>query len=209
MLASSSAVDARVFCCAPATTTGMIAAKHIRRHRYFIDLFVIISVELVAKFAPVKRAYWRPSARLLFFGPGDHPMRIAHKSLDAGRARMVAGFILLAAAVACTQPTGGPDISLPDGAGTAVPQTATLVAISVALSATTANIGQSATATASGRDQFGKPFAPGVVTWSTVPAELASVNSDGVVTLLSEGTVTVWASKAGITPGSASIVISK
>ena len=111
------------------------------------------------------------------------------------QARLVLGLVVLSAATACTQPTGGPDISLPDGAGTAVPQTAVLVAITVNLSTTASTIGQSATATASGRDQFGRPFAPGVVTWSTVPADLASVNSDGVVTLLGEGTVTVWASR--------------
>ena len=138
-------------------------------------------------------------------------MRLTYKSSNTiSRSVGLPGrLILLSALVACTQPVGAPDTTLPDGAGTAAPQTAMLTTISVSLSADSAHIGQSAKATASGRDQFGKQFAPGVVTWSTVPDGIATVTTDGAVTGIAEGVVTVWASKAGVQPGSASIVISK
>jgi hypothetical protein len=118
---------------------------------------------------------------------------------------------LLSALVACTQPMGAPDFDVPSGGATGVttPQVATLTTLSVVLSKDSAIIGQSVVATAQGRDQFGRPFAPGVVTWTAVPAEIATVTSDGVVTGIAPGVATIQVSKDALPPGSASIIISR
>jgi hypothetical protein len=118
---------------------------------------------------------------------------------------------LLSALVACTQPMGAPDFSPPSGGapGVTTPQVAMLTSLSVVLSKDSAIIGQSVAATAQGRDQFGRPFAPGVVTWTAVPAEIATVTSDGVVTGIAPGVATIQVSKDALPPGSASIIISR
>ena len=116
--------------------------------------------------------------------------------------------VLLVALAACTDVVlVTPGIQFPPG-GTSSP-TAALASISVSLSTNSAQVGQSAKATVSGTDQYGKQFAPGIVTWSTTPDGLATVNSEGLVTAIAEGVATVWAFKAGVPPGSASIVISR
>lgn len=125
------------------------------------------------------------------------------RSIELGR-----HLVLLAALGACTDVVlVKPDIEIPPG-GTSSP-TAMLSSISVSLSANSAQIGQSARATARGTDQYGRPFAPGIVEWSTTPDGLATIDSEGVVTAIAEGVATVWAFKAGVPPGSASLVISR
>jgi uncharacterized protein YjdB len=84
-----------------------------------------------------------------------------------------------------------------------------LTTISVVQSTDSAHVGESAKATALGKDQFGRQFAPGVVTWTAVPADIATVNSDGTVTGIAQGTATIWASKDGVPPGAASITFSR
>jgi hypothetical protein len=118
---------------------------------------------------------------------------------------------LVSALAACTQPMGAPDFSPPSGGapGVTTPQVAMLTSLSVVLSKDSAIIGQSVVATAQGRDQFGRPFAPGVVTWTAVPAEIATVTSDGVVTGIAPGVATIQVSKDALPPGSASIIISR
>ena len=133
-----------------------------------------------------------------------------HKwSVKLGRSIGLSGrVVLLAALAACTDVVlPRPDIEIPPG-GTSSP-VATLASISVSLSASSAQIGQSARATARGTDQYGRPFAPGIVEWSTTPDGLATIDSEGVVTAIAEGVATVWAFKAGVPPGSASLVISR
>jgi hypothetical protein len=122
--------------------------------------------------------------------------------------RLIAGFVVLSAIGACTDvPAIRNGLTGPIGGLT--PPTAYLASISVSLAATSATIGQSTKATVSGVDQYGKQFAPGIVEWSTTPEGLATVSSDGTVTTVAEGVATVWANKAGIPPGSASITISR
>ena len=104
------------------------------------------------------------------------------------------------------------DLEIPSGGGPSTPGTTPvgqLSSINVTLSVSTVKIGQTAKATASGMDQFGRPFAPGVVTWSTNPDGLATVSDDGTVTAIAEGVVTIVASKAGVPPGSGSLTISR
>lgn len=113
------------------------------------------------------------------------------------------------AAMACTDvDLPSSNLSIPSGGATGTP-VGILSSISVALSAPAVKVGQTAKATASGTDQFGRPFAPGVVTWTTVPEGLATVSEDGTVTAIAEGTATVVASKAPVPPGSASLIISR
>jgi hypothetical protein len=122
---------------------------------------------------------------------------------------VVAGIVVLSAMAGCTDVVlPRSDLEIPPGGANGTP-VATLTSISVSLSAGAASVGQTVRATASGRDQFGRNFAPGVVTWTTTPDGLATVGEDGVVTAMAEGTVTVVASKAGIPPGSASLAISR
>lgn len=118
---------------------------------------------------------------------------------------------LLSALVACTQPMGAPDFTPPSGAGTgiATPQPARLSSISVVLSKDSAHVGETVTATAQGKDQYGRQFAPGVVTWTVVPADIATVAADGTVTGTAQGVATIWASQGGVPPGSAAVSFSR
>jgi hypothetical protein len=118
---------------------------------------------------------------------------------------------VLSALAACTQPMGAPDFTPPSGAGTgiATPQPARLSSISVILSKDSARVGESVTATAQGRDQYGRQFAPGVVTWSVVPADIATVSAEGTVTGIAQGVATIWASQGGVPPGSAAVSFSR
>ena len=121
---------------------------------------------------------------------------------------LIAGLLLLSAASACTDvPNVRSGMTGPIGGITS--PVSYLASISVSLSSNSAKVGQSAKATASGTDQYGKQFAPGTVEWSVTPAGIATVAADGTVTTVAEGTATVWANKAGVPPGSASIVISR
>jgi hypothetical protein len=118
---------------------------------------------------------------------------------------------VLCALAACTQPMGAPDFTPPSGAGTgiATPQPARLSSLSVVLSKDSARVGESVTAIAQGKDQYGRQFAPGVVTWTVVPADIATVSADGTVTGIAQGVVTVWASQGGVPPGSAAVSFSR
>jgi hypothetical protein len=123
--------------------------------------------------------------------------------------RLIESSVVLSAILGCTDVVlPRSDLNIPSGGATGTP-VATLTAISVSLSTSTAQVGQTAKATAAGTDQFGRQFAPGVVTWTTTPDGLATVTEDGTVTAVSEGVVTVVASKAGVPPGSASLTISR
>lgn len=72
-----------------------------------------------------------------------------------------------------------------------------LTSLSVSLPGGTVIIGQSATATAAGLDQFGAAIATGAVTWSTGSAAVANVNGNGVVTGVAIGQTQVIASVSG------------
>ena len=127
--------------------------------------------------------------------------------------RLIGSIVVLSANVACTDVVlPRSDLNIPSGGGPSTPGTTPvgmLSSISVSLASGTLQVGQTTKATATGMDQYGRPFAPGVVTWSATPDGLATVTDDGVVTAVAEGTVTIRASKAGVPPGFASLVISR
>jgi hypothetical protein len=75
----------------------------------------------------------------------------------------------------------------------------TLTTLSVAVSPTSVEVGQSATATASGVDQNGQPIAVGSVTWTSSNTTVATVNASGAVSALSPGTVQISAAATGKT----------
>lgn len=137
---------------------------------------------------------------------------MSSKSSTLRRSIALLGHIsVLSALAACTQPMGAPDFTPPSGAGTgiATPQPARLSSISVILSKDSARVGESVTATAQGRDQYGRQFAPGVVTWTVVPADIATVSPEGTVTGIAQGVATIWASQGGVPPGSAAVSFSR
>lgn len=127
---------------------------------------------------------------------------------------VIGSIIALSVIVACTDVVlPKSDLDIPSGGGQGTTPGSTnvpmLASISVSLSPSAVQVGQKAKATASGADQFGRQFAPGVVAWSTTPEGLATVTEDGIVTAIAEGVATVVASKAGVPPGSASLTISR
>ncbi len=85
------------------------------------------------------------------------------------------------------------------GGGAAGPSSTTpeLSAINISLSRPALYVGQQATAAAQGRDQFKNEFSIGVPAWSTAAAAIATVSTSGVVTGVSPGQTTVFASFGG------------
>jgi hypothetical protein len=81
-----------------------------------------------------------------------------------------------------------------------------LSTISVSLSASTIQAGQTANATAAGFDQTGAPMSLGTVTWTTGSVTIASVTASGAVTGVAPGTTTITAA-AGGKQGSATLVV--
>ena len=67
----------------------------------------------------------------------------------------------------------------------------TLTTLTVSVQPATLAVGESATATARGVDQFGAAISTGVVTWSTESAAIATVNSNGVVVGAAPGSTKV------------------
>ena len=76
---------------------------------------------------------------------------------------------------------------------------AVLTTLSVSLPAPTVVVGNTATATATGVDQFGASIATGTVTWSTGDAAVATVNGNGVVMGVGLGQTQVVATAGGKT----------
>jgi len=80
-------------------------------------------------------------------------------------------------------------LSCGGGGDTTAPPTLTTLTVSV--SPATLAMGESATATARGLDQFGASIFPGVVSWSTESSAIATVNANGVVVGASPGSTNV------------------
>jgi M6 family metalloprotease-like protein len=85
--------------------------------------------------------------------------------------------------------------------------TPVLTTLSVSLAPSTIQVGQTATATAAGRDQFGASIATGTVTWSSSSPQVATVNESGSVIGVSAGQSTITAAVGGLT-ASAPVVVS-
>jgi hypothetical protein len=77
------------------------------------------------------------------------------------------------------------------------PAAAVLTSVGVSFPGGAVVIGQSATATASGVDQFGAAIATGPITWSVASTTVASVNGNGLVTGVALGQTQVIASASG------------
>jgi hypothetical protein len=91
------------------------------------------------------------------------------------------------------------------GGGTTAPAPI-LTTLNVSFPTGTILVGQSATATAAGLDQFGASIATGTVFWSTGSTAVATVNANGVVTGVASGQTQVIAG-AGVKQAQASVAV--
>lgn len=106
--------------------------------------------------------------------------------------------VILLLAMGCSGNSSG---TLPDN----TPQK--LGGLLVTVSPSTVVLGQTAAATAVGIDQNGVSMPAGAVTWTTAPEGIISVTGDGVVTPVMMGTVTLTATRPGLAPASATIIV--
>src|SRR6185436_15293052 len=84
--------------------------------------------------------------------------------------------------------SGGTDVSEP---------APVLTTLNITLSATSIQVGQTATATVSGLDQNGAPISVGAISWSTDAGSVATVSPAGVVTGIAAGSAMILASSGG------------
>ncbi|HVS59675.1 MAG TPA: Ig-like domain-containing protein [Gemmatimonadaceae bacterium] len=98
--------------------------------------------------------------------------------------RVVAAALISTTLLSCG---GGRDTTAPP----------TLATLSVSVLPATFAVGQSATATAQGLDQFGASISTGVVSWSTESSAIATVNANGVVVGVSPASTNVIATGGG------------
>lgn len=92
---------------------------------------------------------------------------------------------------------GGGSTNAPTTPVTPVAPTPVLTTVTVALTPATIQVGQTATAAASGFDQNGAPFGIGAPIWSSSPAGVATASANGIVTGVAPGQATVMASVNG------------
>ncbi|MDQ6611275.1 MAG: Ig-like domain-containing protein [Gemmatimonadota bacterium] len=100
-------------------------------------------------------------------------------------------------------------------ASTATKRAETLLQVSAAsvltalhVSAPVVRVGFVSTATLTGEDQYGVPFAPTNVLWSTSAPSIATVSQDGVITGVAIGQTTINVQSQGVTATAAVNVIS-
>lgn len=115
------------------------------------------------------------------------------------RRHSIAAMLLAAASIACGG--GGRDTT------PTIPNPPVLTTLSVSLAPTTIQVGQTATATAAGRDQFGASIATGTVAWSSSAPQVATVSASGNVLGVGAGQSTITATAGGLT-ASATLVVS-
>jgi hypothetical protein len=101
--------------------------------------------------------------------------------------RRYAGVVALMGLSACS---GGSEPDSPTGPSPSAP---VLKTVTVSLSANSIKVGQTVTATAAGKDQFGMPIGVGSVTWVTSPSGIANITQAGAVTGVAVGTAAVYA----------------
>ena len=107
------------------------------------------------------------------------------------------GLTFAAALLACS---GG------DSAAPPPPDPPVLSSLSVSITPASVQVGQTATANAAGRDQFGAAIATGTIMWSSSATQTATVNASGTVTGVASGQATITAT-AGAVTGSATIAV--
>lgn len=83
------------------------------------------------------------------------------------------------------------------GGGSTTAPSPVLTTLSISFQTGSILVGQSATATAAGLDQFGASIATGTVSWSTGSAAVATVNASGAVTGVAPGQTQVTATAGG------------
>ena len=108
------------------------------------------------------------------------------------RIRLVAVSIFFAALACAPERRGNTFTEPPPPKGAS-----TLTTLGVSVTGTVV-VGQSATATVSGADQFGVTMATGPVVWSTLSAAVATVNGNGVVTAVAPGQTQIVAAVSGL-----------
>lgn len=143
-------------------------------------------------------------------GPSEMPVPPNHAFMSPNATRLkaaaphtpsprsIVAALLAAASIAC----GGGGDSSPT-----TPNPPVLTTLSVSLAPTTIQVGQTATATAAGRDQFGASIATGTVTWSSSSPQVATVSASGNVVGVGAGQSTITATAGGLT-ASATLVVS-
>ena len=92
------------------------------------------------------------------------------------------------------------------GENTAPAPTPVLSALTVSITPTAIQVGQTATAAATGRDQFGAPIAAGTISWSSSASQIATISASGSVQGIAPGQATLVAS-AGAVTGSATLTV--
>jgi hypothetical protein len=92
------------------------------------------------------------------------------------------------------------------GNGVTPPPTPVLTTLSVAISPTSVQAGQTASASASGLDQNGAAISTGTVTWSAGTPNVASITSGGAITTLAAGQSQIIATAGGKT-GQATLTV--
>ncbi|MGH7696977.1 MAG: Ig-like domain-containing protein, partial [Gemmatimonadaceae bacterium] len=119
--------------------------------------------------------------------------------------RLLGTTIAAAFVAAVTFACGGGSDSAPTTPTT--PNAPILTTLSVSIAPTTIQVGQSATATAAGRDQFGATIATGTVSWSSSAPQIATISEAGSVLGVSAGQSTITAT-AGRVTATATVVVS-
>jgi hypothetical protein len=112
--------------------------------------------------------------------------------MKSTRIRLVAACILLSG-LGCTGSPRGNTFTEPPPP----PAPPVLTSLGISFPTATVLVGQSASATAFGVDQFGASIATGTVSWSTASAAVATVNANGLVTGVAIGQTQVIAAVVG------------
>lgn len=85
-----------------------------------------------------------------------------------------------------------------DKAASTAPPAPVLTTLTVSLGNPTIQVGQTTTATAAGRDQFGAQIATGAITWTSSSPQIATISSSGAVLGVSAGQSTITAAAGGL-----------
>lgn len=121
--------------------------------------------------------------------------------VESARARSaVIGIMIASAMVGCG---GGGDVG---GGGVTNPPPASVGSVSVTLSATSARVGSTVTATADVRGTTGAVLTGRTVSWASGNSAIATVSSSGVITAATVGTVSIAATVDGVS-GSATLTV--
>ena len=122
--------------------------------------------------------------------------------MRANTTMIQAGAIVAVCAILCVS-CGENSPSAPTTPATASP---VLTTITVSLSPATISPGQTATATATARDQNGAAMSVGAMAWTTSSAAVATVGTNGIVTGVAPGTSMIAATASGRT-GTATVTV--